>query len=204
MKTENEEKKAKDQADIFKKSGRKKAVRDNTETRIVRVPVFSETKVATAEDIGESEQIDVRLPRRATVFNKQGERIGKVRKSIWQNQEGIEQGTFVKEETNVFVYSGRIAHRLCGQKRQRIVAYQQIYSHAAQAGTLLDPCARADFGACHAAHRHTQRIFSHAVGKHGLRACHFHRVGRRTKWEDTEDLPFSSMKCLGTTRSCPA
>lgn len=74
MKTENEEKKAKDQADIFKKSGRKKAVRDNTETRIVRVPVFSETKVATAEDIGESEQIDVRLPRRATVFNKQGER----------------------------------------------------------------------------------------------------------------------------------
>ena len=57
MKTENEEKKAKDQADIFKKSGRKKAVRDNTETRIVRVPVFSETKVATAEDIGESEQI---------------------------------------------------------------------------------------------------------------------------------------------------
>lgn len=106
MKTENEEKKAKDQADIFKKSGRKKAARDNTETRIVRVPVFSETKVATAEDIGESEQIDVRLPRRATVFNKQGERIGKVRKSIWQNQEGIEQGTFVKEETNVFVYSG--------------------------------------------------------------------------------------------------
>ena len=90
MKTENEEKKAKDQADIFKKSGRKKAARDNTETRIVRVPVFSETKVATAEDIGESEQIDVRLPRRATVFNKQG----------------IEQGTFVKEETNVFVYSG--------------------------------------------------------------------------------------------------
>lgn len=96
----------KDQANIFKKPRHKKAVQETTEIRTVYVPVPAETEAAAAEDIGEPEQIDVRLPRRAAVFNKQGERIGKVRKGVWQDEEGNEQGTFVKEETNVFVYSG--------------------------------------------------------------------------------------------------
>ena len=102
----DEEYVVKDQANIFKKPRHKKAVQETTEIRTVYVPVPAETEAAAAEDIGESEQIDVRLPRRATVFNKQGERIGKVRKGVWQDEEGNEQGTFVKEETNVFVYSG--------------------------------------------------------------------------------------------------
>ena len=82
----DEEYVVKDQANIFKKPRHKKAVQETTEIRTVYVPVPAETEAAAAEDIGEPEQIDVRLPRRATVFN--------------------EQGTFVKEETNVFVYSG--------------------------------------------------------------------------------------------------
>lgn len=102
----DEEYVVKDQANIFKKPRHKKAVQETTEIRTVYVPVPAETEAAAAEDIGEPEQIDVRLPRRATVFNKQGERIGKVRKGVWQDEEGNEQGTFVKEETNVFVYSG--------------------------------------------------------------------------------------------------
>ena len=102
----DEEYVVKDQANIFKKPRHKKAVQETTEIRTVYVPVPAETEAAAAEDIGESEQIDVRLPRRATVFNKQGERIGKVRKGVWQDEDGNEQGTFVKEETNVFVYSG--------------------------------------------------------------------------------------------------
>ena len=96
----------KDQANIFKKPRHKKAVQETTEIRTVYVPVPAETEAAAAEDIGEPEQIDVRLPRRAAVFNKQGERVGKVRKAVWKDEEGTEKGTFVKEETNVFVYAG--------------------------------------------------------------------------------------------------
>ncbi len=97
----------KDQANIFKKMRRKKSVQEGeVRTVFVPAPAPAETEAAAAEDIGEPEQIDVRLPRRGIVVNKQGERVGKVRKAVWKDEEGTEKGTFVKEETNVFVYAG--------------------------------------------------------------------------------------------------
>lgn len=96
----------KDQANIFKKTRRKKAEPQAAEVRTVYVPVPAEAEAAAAEDIGEPESIDVKLPKRGTVLDKQGKRIGKVRKSVWRDEEETEQGVFVKEETNVFVYAG--------------------------------------------------------------------------------------------------
>lgn len=63
-------------------------------------------------DIGEPEAIDVKLPRRGRIFDKKGNRIGKLRKSVWYNEEGDAQGEFRKEETNVFLYrdDGRKAY----------------------------------------------------------------------------------------------
>ncbi len=103
----DEEYVVKDQANIFKKPRRKKAVQENVEVRTVYVPVPAEAEAAaTEEDVGEPECIDVRLPKRAIVVNKQGECVGKVRKSVWKDEEDTEQGVFVKENTNVFVYAG--------------------------------------------------------------------------------------------------
>ena len=99
----------KDQANIFKKPYRRKAAQPaEAEPSIVYVPVAREDdddEIAAEEDIGEPECIDVKLPRRAVVVNKQRERIGKVRGGVWEDEEGNEQGVFVKNETNVFVYS---------------------------------------------------------------------------------------------------
>ena len=53
-----------------------------------------------------TESIDVALPRRAVVVNKHGDVIGKVRKGVWYDKENSEEGTFVKEDKNVFVYRG--------------------------------------------------------------------------------------------------
>lgn len=97
----------KDQANIFKKTRRKKSVQEGeVRTVFVPAPAPAEAEVAAAEDVGEPGAADVRLPRRGIVVNKQGERVGKVRKAVWKDEEGTEKGTFVKEETNVFVYAG--------------------------------------------------------------------------------------------------
>lgn len=95
----------KDQASIFKKTRTKK----KSESQTVFVPpvVAEEELVATDDaDVGEPESIDVKLPNRATVVDKQGGRIGRIRKRVWKDEEDREQGVLVKEETNVFVYSG--------------------------------------------------------------------------------------------------
>ncbi len=100
----------KDQANIFKKSAKRKAKRGiETQGPAVYIPVYEEAgeAISVTEDIGEPESIDVKLPKRAIVVDKQGERIGKIRKSIWTDEEEAEQGVFVKEDTNVFVYSGQ-------------------------------------------------------------------------------------------------
>ena len=101
----DEEYVVKDQANIFKKSRHKKSAQSG-ETRTVFVPVPAEAETAVAEDIGEPEGIDVKLPTRCAVVNKCGERIGTVRRSVWRDEEENERGVFVKEDTNVFVYAG--------------------------------------------------------------------------------------------------
>ena len=50
--------------------------------------------------------MDVRLPKRGKVVNRHGERIGKVRKSIWYDSGDVEQGTFVKDKANVYLCRG--------------------------------------------------------------------------------------------------
>lgn len=83
---------------------------------LVEVPVEEpEEPAEPAEECAEQpveepnpiDPIDVRLPKRATVVNKKGEKIGKVRKSVWYDLTDDEKkavGTFVKEEKNVYLY----------------------------------------------------------------------------------------------------
>ena len=48
-----------------------------------------------------------RLPRRATVVSETGEKIGRVRKGVWYDEQKYEQGSFVKGDDNcVYVYAG--------------------------------------------------------------------------------------------------
>ncbi len=95
-----------DQAFIFKKP-RRKAVAEAAEVspQIVYLP-YADEEAAASEDIGEPEAIDVKLPKRASVVDKQGNRIGKIRQSVWYDENEVEKGTFRKEETNVFLYEG--------------------------------------------------------------------------------------------------
>ena len=65
---------------------------------------FAPSTAETAQP--EPEDIDVRLPERATVVDEQGARIGKVRDGIWYDKKDEPCGEFVKESTNVFVYKG--------------------------------------------------------------------------------------------------
>lgn len=57
---------------------------------------------------GISAAVDVRLPVRAAVVDREGNRIGKVRKSVWYDSEDNDLGFFRKEETNVFFYGGGV------------------------------------------------------------------------------------------------
>ena len=57
-----------------------------------------------AEEELEPDLIDVRLPGRATVLDKQGEKIGKVRHGVWYDLAGDSHGEFRKEDVNVFFY----------------------------------------------------------------------------------------------------
>lgn len=100
-----------DQASIFKKTRRKGAANINEQfTPVMPTPVVLEDKTSEIEqddaEFGEPEEIDVKLPRRATIVDRRGERIGKIRNCVWQDEDGTERGTFVKEDTNVFFYEG--------------------------------------------------------------------------------------------------
>lgn len=56
----------------------------------------------------EPEDIDVRLPERATVVDEQGIRIGKIRDGVWYDKKNEPRGEFVKEASNVYVYKGSV------------------------------------------------------------------------------------------------
>ena len=104
-----------DQANIFKKPKRRKESQPVSEippAAVLEIPFAAVSEMppaavaeeaAAAEDL---EAIDVRLPVRAKLVNKQGEEVGKIRNSVWLDEEEQEQGVFKKEDTNVFVYAG--------------------------------------------------------------------------------------------------
>lgn len=107
-----------DQAFIFKKP-RRKAVAEAAEVspQIVYLP-YADEEAAASEDIGEPDAIDVKLPKRASVVDKQGNRIGKIRQSVWYDENEVEKGTFRKEETNDRVRVPVVAlgqYRLCAR-----------------------------------------------------------------------------------------
>lgn len=105
-----------DQAYIFKKSRKKKTKivyveKEGGPVAVVPDPnaggaVRAELAPAdyAAEEEAELVAIDVKLPKRAGVYNREGNKIGKVRKSVWYDLEDNSVGTFKKEEENVFLY----------------------------------------------------------------------------------------------------
>lgn len=101
-----------DQAYIFKKSRRKKTkiVYVERESGAVAAVPYAAGEIAAgmAETREEAEAelvaIDVKLPRFGRVVDREGNKIGKVRGSVWYDLEEKEVGTFQKEEHNVFLY----------------------------------------------------------------------------------------------------
>lgn len=84
---------ATDQANIFKPTKRRARAEDAAATLV------------TGEEFGEPEAIDVRLPVRAKVVDKQGEKTGKICGSKWyEGEQETLRGEFRKEGTNVFLY----------------------------------------------------------------------------------------------------
>lgn len=107
----------KDQAGIFQSPRRKKVKvvyvgSDGAEIAAARLPVRDALGEEPDEEsdagIGEPEAIDVRLPRRGTVADKKGNRVGKIRKCIWRDENGEENGEFRKEDVNVFLYANDV------------------------------------------------------------------------------------------------
>lgn len=63
--------------------------------------------VSDEPEPGEPAAIDVRLPVRAKVVDREGGKLGKIRSSVWYGEEDKENlGEFRKEDTNVFLYRG--------------------------------------------------------------------------------------------------
>ncbi len=50
--------------------------------------------------------MDVRLPKRGTVVNQHGDKIGRIRKSVWYDSGDTVQGAFVKDKANVYLVRG--------------------------------------------------------------------------------------------------
>ena len=90
----------KDQANVFKKPKRKR----KEDFKEKYIPVTDVAASAVASDAVKTEQINVKLPVRASVRDKSGDAKGKIRKSVWTDENGKEQGVFVKNEKNVFLY----------------------------------------------------------------------------------------------------
>lgn len=91
------------------------------------VPASEEDDEADdAQDIGEPEAIDVRLPRRAAVVDKKGRRVGKIRKCVWRGEEDEVHGEFRKEDTNVFLYAGE-ARTAYVDKNDNILTLDNAY-----------------------------------------------------------------------------
>lgn len=121
----------KDQAGVFKKTRKKpkvvyvdREVEVPAEPQIVyvdrEVPAAAEvaaaepeiryiTVPAPAEEVGEPGALDVKLPTCGRVYDREGNRIGTLRASVWYDGEEEEVGAFRKEETNVFFYDGTAA-----------------------------------------------------------------------------------------------
>ena len=64
---------------------------------------------APAEEVGEPGALEVKLPKRGRIVDREGNRIGTLRASVWYDGEEEEVGAFRKEETNVFFYDGTAA-----------------------------------------------------------------------------------------------
>lgn len=106
-----------DRADIFRLPPSKRRVR----TKIVYVdrPVQGEAAAADGTEYfapppavtaapaapENPAEVDVKLPRRAKVTDREGVRVGKIRRSVWYDEEENAQGEFRKEERNVFLYA---------------------------------------------------------------------------------------------------
>lgn len=103
-----------DRAGIFRLPPSKRRVR----TKIVYVDRPVQRELAVADGTGNfapydvtptapenTAEVDVKLPRRAKVTDREGVKIGKIRRSVWYDEEDNAQGEFRKEETNVFLYA---------------------------------------------------------------------------------------------------
>lgn len=106
-----------DQANIFRRTWRRPVSRAGEAVAGAAMALPGETAspapsgespsagVDTDEkDVGEPEQIDVRIPENGVVLNKLGERIGRIRRRVVYDDEGQETGVLRKEQTNVFLY----------------------------------------------------------------------------------------------------
>lgn len=113
----------KDQANIFKPSRNRRVIyldrgaamggdAEAAEEEAFSAPAEGAAADAAEPDegdepeAGEPSAIDVRLPVHARVVDREGGRRGKIRGSVWYNEEDAEIGEFRKEETNVFLYCG--------------------------------------------------------------------------------------------------
>ncbi len=89
----------KDQAGIFMQMGAR---------RLDREASIAASVSEREGEAGEPAAIDVRLPVRAKVVDREGGKRGKIRSSVWYGEEGEALGEFRKEKTNVFLYRNEV------------------------------------------------------------------------------------------------
>ena len=100
---------AEDRAGIFKipyakRRGKTKIVyveRPSAETAAADASAFF---AVPSLPLVEPAAVDIKLPKRAKITDREGVRVGKVRHSVWYGKEGEDLGEFRKEEVNVFLY----------------------------------------------------------------------------------------------------
>lgn len=96
-----------DRADVFRLPPSKRKVK--IKTQIIYIDRKNSTQVAAADAVVSPKtanplDADIKLPKRAKVTNRDGEEIGKVRSSVWFDEQKTELGVFRKEDSNVYFY----------------------------------------------------------------------------------------------------
>lgn len=115
----------KDQADIFKKS-RTKKVAASVAPQQQEVAVVALPDEKPSKDVNFDNSENVKLPRNAYVVDKSGYRVGKVRKSVWKDNDDNFVGKFVKQGKAVFV-SDSERHFAYLDKQNNVLSMQNAY-----------------------------------------------------------------------------
>ena len=193
---------AKDRADIFKKPKRAR-VGQSAATAVL--PSVSDVAASETEPefFDGFETADVKLPVRAAVVDKAGDRTGKIRKSVWTDDDGKERGYFVKRENNVLLYEDGALKGYVDKNDNILSAADGYLATIRRRPHYLAPLVIVILAALTLITAFLCAYFITCSGNSDYEPVIFMASEDGTAWKETENIPVFANEIFGDSKIAP-